>query len=76
MQIHDDGVGFDRKTVAEQGRGLGITTMSERIALLKGTYQIESAPEAGTTVSLWVPWEPPNSVNEPMNRGEAHGTLA
>jgi signal transduction histidine kinase len=76
MQIHDDGVGFDRKTVAEQGRGLGITTMSERIALLKGTYEIESAPEAGTTVSLWVPWEPPNSVNEPMNRGEAHGTLA
>jgi signal transduction histidine kinase len=76
MQIHDDGIGFDRKTVAEQGRGLGITTMSERIALLKGTYEIESAPEAGTTVTLWVPWEPPTRANGTLSTGEAHGSLA
>lgn len=58
MQIQDDGVGFNTQKAGAQGRGLGITTMSERITLLKGTCSIQSAPAEGTTISLWVPWEP------------------
>ncbi len=75
MKICDDGVGFDRKAVEQQGRGLGITTMSERVALLKGTYDIHSAPQEGTTVSLWVPWEPPKGVQKPGRiEGEPNGS--
>jgi len=58
LKVRDDGVGFDLKHVEEHGHGLGITTMSERVALLKGKYEIQSTPQEGTEVSLWVPWEP------------------
>lgn len=58
LTIRDDGVGFDPKAVAQEGRGLGITTMSERVALLEGRTEIQSSPEEGTQISLWIPWEP------------------
>ena len=58
LKVRDDGVGFDLKHIEEHGHGLGITTMSERVALLKGKYEIQSTPQEGTEVSLWVPWEP------------------
>ncbi|MBL8145289.1 MAG: sensor histidine kinase [Anaerolineae bacterium] len=64
LKVQDDGVGFDLKHVEEQGRGLGITTMSERVMLLNGNYEIRSAPQEGTVVSLWVPWEPGGGVPE------------
>lgn len=74
MQIQDDGIGFDNQKLAAQGRGLGITTMSERIALLKGTWHIQSVPDEGTTVSLWVPWEPPQKAQAQSKlEGETHG---
>lgn len=64
LSVRDDGVGFDRKQVEEQGRGLGITTMTERVTLLKGKYEIQSGPQEGTMVSLWVPWEPGGTPSE------------
>jgi two-component system CheB/CheR fusion protein len=56
--IEDDGVGFDPKkhsASAEDGRGLGLIGLSERVGLVGGTLDIESAPNAGTTIFVRAP---------------------
>jgi signal transduction histidine kinase len=73
LSVRDDGVGFDRKRVEDQGRGLGLTTMTERVTLLKGKYDIQSAPREGTVISLWVPWEPEKDAQKSLER-EPHGS--
>jgi signal transduction histidine kinase len=64
LDIRDDGVGFDvgprglRARVAERraaGRGRGLAGIEERIAVLGGTFEIESAPGEGTTLSAVFP---------------------
>ena len=54
LMIKDLGRGFDVET-AKQGRGLGLTSMSERVRLVNGTIAIESKPKAGTTIRVRVP---------------------
>src|SRR5207248_4979436 len=51
--IEDDGQGFDPTSVREEG--IGIEGMRERLGLLDGRLQIESAPGAGTTLVAEVP---------------------
>ncbi len=53
--IRDHGVGFDVET-AMRGRGLGLTSMHERVRLVNGTISIESKPMAGTTIHVRVPF--------------------
>jgi signal transduction histidine kinase len=50
--IADDGQGFDLATV---GGGFGLVGMRERIALVRGTFEIDSRPGAGTTVRATLP---------------------
>ena len=54
LAVSDDGVGFDAD---HPGRGmrLGLASMRERVRLVDGTLDIESAPGRGTTVVAWVP---------------------
>ncbi len=52
LTLADDGAGFD---LAEAPSGVGLRSMQERAAALGGTLQVESAPERGTRVSVWVP---------------------
>jgi PAS domain S-box-containing protein len=56
--VSDSGRGFDIET-ARQGRGLGLTSMRERIRLVNGTIDIQSTPMSGTTIHARVPvtWE-------------------
>jgi PAS domain S-box-containing protein len=54
--VRDSGRGFDIE-VACQGRGLGLTSMQERVRLVNGTITIESKPRAGTTINVRVPVE-------------------
>jgi signal transduction histidine kinase len=54
--VHDRGKGFD-VAAAMQGRGLGITSMLERVRLLGGTVTIDSKPRGGTTVYACIPLE-------------------
>jgi signal transduction histidine kinase len=56
LVISDLGRGFDLET-AMQGRGLGLTSMQERIRLVNGTIEIQSKPMGGTTVHVRVPFE-------------------
>jgi PAS domain S-box-containing protein len=53
--IRDLGKGFDIKA-ARQGRGLGLTSMQERVRLVNGTIGIESKPMGGTTIHVRVPF--------------------
>ena len=54
LTISDLGVGFDLEE-AKQGRGLGLTSMQERVRLVNGTITIESKLGGGTTIHLHVP---------------------
>jgi signal transduction histidine kinase len=62
--IQDDGKGFDPGLMNGEGRGLGVTTMKERAALIHGTCEISSTPGEGTRVHLWVPLTPSWTVRE------------
>jgi signal transduction histidine kinase len=51
--INDLGKGFDLK--AAQENGLGLTSMRERVRLIKGSIEIQSKPMSGTTIQVRVP---------------------
>ena len=55
LTISDSGVGFDVEA-AKQGRGLGLTSMQERVRLVNGTITIESKLGGGTTIHVCVPF--------------------
>jgi PAS domain S-box-containing protein len=54
LKVSDSGAGFDSKA-AKEARGLGLTSMEERLKLVKGTLSIESQPMRGTTIRASVP---------------------
>jgi PAS domain S-box-containing protein len=54
--IRDSGKGFDVEA-ALQGKGLGLTSMRERVRLVNGTISIESKPMGGTIIHVRVPLE-------------------
>jgi len=54
VTIRDLGKGFDVET-AKKGRGLGLTSMQERVRLINGIIEIQSKPMGGTTVHVRVP---------------------
>jgi len=51
--VEDDGLGFDPQATGDSG--LGLVGMRERVGLVGGRLQIESAAGAGTTVVAQVP---------------------
>jgi hypothetical protein len=53
--VSDSGEGFDVDT-ALQGKGLGLTSMRERVRLVNGTILIDSKPMGGTTIHVCVPF--------------------
>lgn len=54
--VSDDGRGFDTASGALE-RGLGFTSMKERLRLVGGRLQIYSRPARGTRVEIWAPLE-------------------
>jgi len=56
LVVTDAGKGFDLEE-AEADKGLGLTSMRERIRLMNGTISINSRPTAGTTIYVRVPLE-------------------
>ena len=56
--IHDDGVGFDLEKVINRRsteKGMGLTTMVERVRILGGSIDFRSRPGQGTTVTFTAP---------------------
>jgi two-component system sensor histidine kinase DegS len=58
MVVTDDGVGFERhkKDGKHTERHFGIMTIKERIALVDGSFNIESTPGKGTKVFTTIPF--------------------
>jgi signal transduction histidine kinase len=54
MQIKDGGAGFDSRT-CHTGPGLGLSSMAERVNLVRGRLAITSRPGEGTLVDVRVP---------------------
>lgn len=58
LEIADDGIGFDATAIArsyDQRGSLGMINMRERTELVNGMFQIDSMPNQGTTVRVWIP---------------------
>jgi signal transduction histidine kinase len=53
LRIADDGVGLDQNNV---GTGQGLRNIRERVRLLEGQLDIDSAPGEGVTMTLTVPY--------------------
>jgi signal transduction histidine kinase len=62
LRVTDDGAGFDvERTLVRAARSgrLGLVGMAERVRLLGGVFDIDSAPGSGTTISVTLPrWSP------------------
>jgi PAS domain S-box-containing protein len=54
LTISDLGKGFDVEAV-KQGKGLGLTSMRERVRLVNGSIAIDSKPMRGTMIHVRVP---------------------
>jgi signal transduction histidine kinase len=56
LTVSDLGKGFDLEA-ARQGRGLGLTSMQERVRLVNGSIVIQSKPMSGTNIHVRVPFK-------------------
>ena len=56
LTVNDFGVGFD--LTATDGRGLGLTSMHERLKAVSGDLAIRSQPQNGTSIRARVPLVP------------------
>jgi PAS domain S-box-containing protein len=60
LVIEDDGRGFDadrvRRGASEHG-GFGLIGMRERVGIIDGDLRIESTPDKGTTIAVYIPVE-------------------
>ena len=54
LRVSDDGQGFDLES-AQRGYSYGLLGMGERARLIGGTLHVDSAPGAGTMVSINLP---------------------
>jgi len=56
LTVQDSGIGFEPEEA--RGRGLGLSSMRERLKLVKGQLFIESKLQQGTTIQARVPLSP------------------
>jgi signal transduction histidine kinase len=54
IEVSDAGPGFDPEAAVSDGR-LGLAGMRERVEILGGTFDLQSAPATGTTVRAHLP---------------------
>ncbi|MBL6983031.1 MAG: HAMP domain-containing protein [Anaerolineales bacterium] len=67
ISIADNGLGFDQAQTYDQadtnGMGMGLRSMIERISILNGDLEINSAPNAGTHIIANIPMEKHHEPN-------------
>jgi two-component system CheB/CheR fusion protein len=57
LVVEDEGAGFDPSEIDGQDGGFGLVNVRERIRMIGGTLEVESAPGEGTRVTIEVPWK-------------------
>jgi signal transduction histidine kinase len=58
LTVHDDGAGFDPAVIQQrttQNFTLGLVSMKERALLVRGGFELRSAPGQGTEIRAWFP---------------------
>ena len=65
LQIADSGVGFALE--AQDGQGLGLVSMRERVHFLGGKLVIHSAPGNGTRIGVRVPFDTSSGAGETVD---------
>lgn len=56
LTVEDDGVGFDKKILEEKtDKGIGLRNIETRVALLNGTFDIESSVGKGVFSTIEIP---------------------
>ena len=63
LRLRDDGRGFDP---SRESDGHGLVSMRERARAIGGLLELTSAPDQGTTITLQVPLDQPNSNSQTM----------
>ena len=53
--VHDDGQGFKNGVDESRRKGLGLTSMDERVKLYNGTFRVRTKPNDGTELHAWIP---------------------
>lgn len=65
--VDDDGRGFDvqnpKRKIAEDGSGMGISFMRERVNFINGRLFIHSTPNQGTRITINMPLPPKDQVS-------------
>ncbi len=82
LMVRDDGRGFDPDLALGSGRSQrrawGLLGMQERVSLVGGRCDIQSQPQAGTAIRVWLPLDAPppaEGVSDPhltAGRKESH----
>ncbi len=67
LTVSDLGKGFD-VDAAMTGRGLGLTSMKERMRLIDGSLSIDSQPSRGTTIHACVPFVSGSEIGLPASK--------
>ena len=65
LQVADSGIGFNPGLLPTDG--LGLASMQERVASLKGQLVIDAIPGGGTRISVDIPLGAPPSISEPSS---------
>jgi signal transduction histidine kinase len=68
VRVRDEGRGFDP---SRSTSGFGLVGMRERVELLGGTLDVESAPGGGTTVAVRLPAQDASMSTNPATRSAA-----
>lgn len=55
LSVTDNGKGFDASDKSAHHKGLGLTSMQQRLRLLNGFLRVHSRPTEGTKICAWVP---------------------
>jgi PAS domain S-box-containing protein len=66
LNVRDDGAGFDLAAIHPtntQHSSLGLVSMKERALLVRGGFEIQSAPGQGTEIRAWFPLAPGNQLS-------------
>jgi PAS domain S-box-containing protein len=69
LSVADRGRGFNPQRL-EKAPGFGLLGIRERVQLLGGRMKIKSAPGAGSTLLIAIPYEEPSQAAGPAGRGD------
>lgn len=75
LTVEDKGKGFDVEATSDEAHGFGLFHIAERLEMLNGRMDIESAPGKGARFAIYLPLPMESALAEPDAAGEAVDTV-